>query len=251
LFLSNIDYFLFLKELTYNYYIRNCEYFIEFASHRKIFLRYNNPSSVNKGSLGTYVYDQLFKRFLLASNNNINSNYDFFNIERFEPYFNFYNNQAVAAKDFILDSMFKDYNIRFLYKLRTSNHFYFSINKFFYFNLIDLYNLKNKLESYKDVMAIDSVYEYRFANSSFKTMEEFMLAIFKTPLENYYYFNESYKNISYNIISNIFIKNQKDFFFKDFVNIYNNKFLKIYTFFLRSFCRLFKLRTYFFKFNYL
>jgi len=51
LFLSNIDYFIFLKDLTYNFYIRNCDYFFEFASQRKFFLKYNNPASINRGSL--------------------------------------------------------------------------------------------------------------------------------------------------------------------------------------------------------
>ncbi len=80
--------------------------------------------------------------------------------------------------NYIVDLFFKDFNIKLLCKLNKSNHFFFSINKFFDFNLIDFYNLKNKLESYKDVMAIKSVYEYRFANSSFKSMEEFILTIF-------------------------------------------------------------------------
>jgi hypothetical protein len=51
LFLSNIDYFFFIKNFTYNFYIRNCDYFFEFASQRKYFLNYNNPASINRGSL--------------------------------------------------------------------------------------------------------------------------------------------------------------------------------------------------------
>jgi hypothetical protein len=48
LFLSNIDYFLFLKGYTFNIYIRNYEYFFEFVSHKKFFIKYNNPASINK-----------------------------------------------------------------------------------------------------------------------------------------------------------------------------------------------------------
>jgi hypothetical protein len=48
LFLSNIDYFLFIKGYTFNIYIRNYEYFFEFVSHKKFFLKYNNPASINK-----------------------------------------------------------------------------------------------------------------------------------------------------------------------------------------------------------
>ena len=51
LFLSNIDYFIFLKGFTFNYYIRNCNYFFYFASQRKLFLKYNNPTCLNRGSL--------------------------------------------------------------------------------------------------------------------------------------------------------------------------------------------------------
>lgn len=100
-------------------------------------------------------------------------------------------------------------------------------------------------------MSINSVYEYRYANSSFKTMEEFMLTIFKTPLENYLYFNDLYKELSYNIVFNIFNNMEKEYFFKDFFNFYNNKSLKKYSFFLKYFSRLFKTRIYFLKFNYL
>jgi hypothetical protein len=51
LFLSNLDYFIFFKNFTYNFYIKNHQYFYTFSSQRKIFLRYNNPASVNRGSL--------------------------------------------------------------------------------------------------------------------------------------------------------------------------------------------------------
>jgi hypothetical protein len=51
LVLNNIDYFIFLKGLTFNFYIRNCNYFFEFISQRKLFLKYNNPTSLNKGSI--------------------------------------------------------------------------------------------------------------------------------------------------------------------------------------------------------
>ena len=65
-------------------------------------------------------------------------------------------------------------------------------------------------------MAVKSVYEYRFANSSFKTMEEFMLTIFKTPLENHIYFDELYKNFNYVILLNIFSQFEKKYFFWKF-----------------------------------
>jgi hypothetical protein len=100
-------------------------------------------------------------------------------------------------------------------------------------------------------MAIDSVYEYRFANSAFKTMEEFILTIFKSPLENLIFFNEFYKEGSYNIIHNIYKNIEKKYFFKDIYNYYNFKYLKHYFFIFRLFNRIFRTRIYFFKFNYL
>jgi len=150
-----------------------------------------------------------------------------------------------------MNYFFKDFNIKFLYKLKNSDRFFFSINKFFNFNLIDLYNYKNKVESYKDVMSIKSVYEYRFANSSFKTMEEFMFTIFKTPLENYIYFDDFYKNINYLILLNIFNKIEKIFFFEDFFNINNKVYYKFLYQFLRFFGKLIKIRIYFFQFGLL
>jgi len=138
-----------------------------------------------------------------------------------------------------------------LYKLKTSNYFFHSINKFFNFNLIDFFNFKNRLESYKDVMAIKSVYEYRFANSSFKVMDEFIVTIFKTPLENFIYFDDLYKNINNNIIINIFKTIGNNFFLKDMYNINNLKNFKNYLQFLKFFSRIFKLRIYFFKFEFL
>jgi hypothetical protein len=251
LFLSNIDYFLFLKDLTYNFYIRNCSYFFEFASQRKFFLKYNNPASTNKGSLAMFDYDKLYKKYLLFPPENLNNDFNLYNIERVEPFFNFYNKNYNKNIDYVSSLLLKDFNIRFLYKLNKSKQFFFSINKFFDFNLIDFYNLKNRLESYKDVMAIKSVYEYRFSNSSFKTMDEFMLTIFKTPLENYIYFDDLYKNLNYTIIFNILKNLEKKYFFQDFFNINNKKSLKKYSLFLLFFSRLFKSRIYFFKFYYL
>jgi len=133
--------------------------------------------------------------------------------------------------------------------LNNSNHFFNSINKFFDFNLLDFYNLKNRLGSYNEVMSIKSVYQYRYANSSFKTMDEFMLTIFKTPLENYLYFNEAYKTYSYFIIFNMFLDVEKRFFFIDLFNINNKKYIKNYSNFYRFFIRLFKIYTYIFEFN--
>jgi hypothetical protein len=138
-----------------------------------------------------------------------------------------------------------------LYKLKNSDNFFSSINKFFNFNLIDFYNLKNKIESYKNVMAVKSVYEYRFANSSFKTMSEFMLTIFKTSLENYIYFDELYKNFNYTILFNIFSQFEKNFFFESFFNVNEKIYLKFYLQFLRFFSKLFKIRIYFFHFGLL
>jgi len=140
---------------------------------------------------------------------------------RFEPFFSFYNKKYNKNLNPIIDLFSKNLNIKFLYKLNQSDKFFFSINKFFDFNLIDFYNYKNRLESYKDVMAIKSAYEYRFANSSFKTMDEFIITIFKTPLENFLYFDELYKNFNYTIIFNIFKNFEQNFFFKDFFNIKN------------------------------
>jgi hypothetical protein len=100
-------------------------------------------------------------------------------------------------------------------------------------------------------MAVKSVYEYRFANSSFKTIEEFMLTIFKTPLENYIYFDDLYKNFNYTILYNMFSQFEKNFFFENFFNVNEKKFLKFYLQFLRFFSRLFKIRIYFFHFGLL
>jgi hypothetical protein len=219
LFLSNIDYFIFIKDFTYNFYIRNCSYFFEFASQRKFFLKYNNPASVNKGSLNMFDYDKLYKKTLLFAPNNINNDFNLYNTTRVEPFFNFYQKKN---KNVIINLFLKNFNIKFLHKLNKSDHFYFSINKFFDFNLIDFYNLKNRLESYKDVMAIKSAYEYRFANSSFKTMDEFMLTIFRTSLENYLYFDELFKNFNYIIVFSIFKDFEKKYFLQDFFNINSN-----------------------------
>lgn len=132
--------------------------------------------------------------------------------------------------------------------MNNSKSFFFTINKFFNFNLIDFYNLKNKLESYKNVMAINSVYEYKYANSSFKTMQEFTLAIFKTPLENHMYFNELYKDFSYKIVFFIFNKIKNYFFLRDFYNICNINFFKFFFTFFKIFSKLFGINLYFFKF---
>ena len=252
LFLSNIDYFLFMKDFTYNYYIRNCNYFFEFISQRKLFLKYNNPASINRGSLAMRDYDKLYKKYLLtAPYSNINDDLDLFNMERDEPFFNFYYKNFNESLAYIKDLYLKDLNVNFLYKLRTSDHFFYSINKFFDFNLIEFYNLKNKLDSYKDVMAINSVYEYRFSNSSFKTMEEFMLTIFQTPLENYLYFDDLYRNFSYDIVFDVYNKISKNLFFKDIYHMNDNDNFKYYLNFLKIFSRLFKIRIYFFQFGHL
>jgi hypothetical protein len=183
--------------------------------------------------------------------NDMNRKLNLFDIKRFEPFFNYYYRRNNFDSQYMIDLLFKDFNIKFLYKLKYSDSFFFSINKFFFFNLMDFSNMKNTIESYKNVMATESVYEYRFANSAFKTMEEFILTIFKSPLENVIFFNEFYKENSYNIIHNIYKNIEKNYFFKDFYNYYNYNYFKHYIFFLKYFNRVFKLRIYFFKFNYL
>jgi len=109
LFLSNIDYFLFIKDFTYNYYIRNCSYFFEFASHRKYFLKYNNPASINKGNLNMYDYDKLYKKYLLFPPNNINNDFNLYNIIRIEPFFNFYKKKKDNNMNSILNLFFKNF----------------------------------------------------------------------------------------------------------------------------------------------
>jgi len=185
----------------------------------------------------------------LLNQTNINDNLNLFDLERVEPFFNYYYKKNKLNLDYVINLFSKDFNLKFLYKLNNSDHFFSSINKFFDFNLLDFYNLKNRFESYKDVMAINSVYEYRFANNSFKTMEEFILTIFKTPLENYIYFNELYKNYSYKIISSIFSTVEKNGFFNDLMN--NDKFLSNHYNLFNFYSRLFKMRTYVFKFHHL
>jgi hypothetical protein len=192
----------------------------------------------------------LFKKYLLLKNN-LSSDLNLFDIERVEPFFNFGNKKNQKMLDYLSNKFLKNFNFKFLYKLQHSDHFFYSINKFFDFNLIDFYNLKNRLDSYKDVMLIKSVYEYRFANSSFKNMDEFMVTIFKTPLENYIYFNELYKGFSYNIIYDIFLEFEKKFFFFNFYNNNNILYIKNYSNFFRFFNRLFKIYIYFFKFYHL
>lgn len=251
LFLSNIDYFLFIKGYTFNIYIRNYEYFFEFVSHKKYFLKYNNPASINKTLLTMWNYDKLYKKILFLMKNDMNRKLDLFDIKRFEPFFNYYYRRNNFDSSYMIDLFFKDFNVRFLYKLKYSDPFFFSINKFFFFNLMDFSNMKNILESYKNVMATESVYEYRFANSAFKTMEEFILTIFKSPLENVIFFNEFYKESSYNIIHNIYKNIEKKYFFKDFFNFNKKKYWKHYFLFFKYFNRIFKIRIYFFKFNYL
>jgi hypothetical protein len=97
-------------------------------------------------------------------------------------------------------------------------------------------------------MAIKSVYEYRFANSSFKTMDEFILTIFRTFLENSIYFDDLYKNFNHSIVLNIYKTIVNNYFLKDIYNInYNKNFIQ----FLKFLSRVFKLRIYFFKFKFL
>jgi hypothetical protein len=247
LFLSNIDYFIFIKGFTYNSYIRNYNYFYEMSSQRKLFLIYNNPTSTNKGSLTIWNYDKLYKKYMLFPPSNINNYFNLLKLKKDASFFNF-NKKEEKNETYLWSLFFKDFNIKFLHKINSSNYFYFSINKFFNFNLIDFYNYKNRLESYKDVMAIKSVYEYRFANSSFKTMDEFASTIFKTSLENFIYFDDLYKNFNYTIVLNIYKKIENKFFFKDFYNIYNKKNLKKNLQFLKFLSRLVKIRIYFFKF---
>jgi hypothetical protein len=184
---------------------------------------------------------------------NINDDFNFFNMNDVESFYSFYNKNKEDEEnnDYISNLLSKDFNIKFLYKLNKSKNLFFSINKFFDFNLIDFYNYRNRLESYKNVMAINSVYEYRFSNSSFKTIEEFILTIFKTPLDYLIYFDDLYKNLNYNIVSNIYKKVENNFFFKDIYNINSKRTYKYYLNFLRFFSRLFKMRVYFFKFDYL
>lgn len=252
LFISNIDYFIFLKFFTYNFYIRSCNYFFEFASHRKYFLIYhNNPASINKGSLATWDNDKLYKSLLILLPHNINKNFNFYNMKELDLFSSFFYRKYDKKIREIMQYFGDDFNIRFLHKLKNSSNYLFSINKFFNYNLIDFYNLKNKVESYKNVMAINSVYEYRFANSSFKTMEEFLITIFKTPLEYYRYFSDLYKNFSYNVIFNIFNKYKKYFFFEDLFNCDKISKLTFYLHFLRFFCRLFNVKIFFFKYNLL
>jgi hypothetical protein len=182
-------------------------------------------------------------------NNNINNNFNFINVDRIEPFYNYYYRRNKINLNYFIELFFKDFNVKFLYKINHSNDLFYSINKFFDFNLMNFNNFKNRFDSYKDVMAIKSVYQYRFANSSFKTMDEFMLTIFKTPLENYLYFNEAYKNYSYDIIFNIFIELEKIFFFKDLFNNNNNRYKKSYSNIYKYFNKLFKIYIYFLKFN--
>ena len=211
-----------------------------------------NAASLNKGVLSMWEFNQLFNRGLFfIKKTNINDILNLWDIDRFEPFFNFFNNKDQKNTRFILNSFFSDFNIKFLSKLRKVDQFHYSINKFFDFNLIDFYNKKNRYDCYKDVMKIESVYQYRFANSSFMTMDEFMIAIFKTPLENYIYFDKIYKNYSYHIIIEIYKKIDKNFFFFDLINITNIKRSENYSSFLKLFSRAFKINIFFFKFNFL
>jgi hypothetical protein len=177
---------------------------------------------------------------LLLYRNDINNNFTLFNIERIEPFFNFYNRRNNKYSNYVINFFLKDLNVKLLYKINFSKSLFFSINKFYNFNLIEFYNFKNRLDSYKNVMLIDSVYEYRFANSSFKTMDEFIVTIFKTPLENYLFFNDLYKQFSYNIVYKMIKGIEEFFFFQDFNNLNNQKYFKNLTIPFKYFNRLFK-----------
>lgn len=252
LFLSNIDYFFFLKNFTYNFYVRSLPYFFNFSSQRKLFITYMNAASLNKGVLSMWEFNQLFNRGLFfIKKTNINDILNLWDLDRFEPFFNFFNNKDKENTRFIFNSFFRDFNIKVLYKLKKVDQFYYSINKFFDFNLIDFYNRKNRYDCYKDVMKIESVYQYRFANSSFMTMDEFMISIFKTPLENYIYFDKIYKNYSFNILIEIYRKIERNFFFFDLINIDNISRVKNYSSFLKNFSRVFKIKIFTYKFNFL
>lgn len=252
LFLSNIDYFFFFKNFAYNFYIRNIPYFFFFSSQRQLFIRYMNATSYNKGSLSMWEFDYLFKRsFFFIKKNNMNHNLNLWNIERLDNFFNFFYKKDNFNNKHIINNYLNNFNIKFLKKIKESNKFFYSIDKFFYFNLLDFYNEKNRYEGYKDVMKIESVYQYRFANSSFRTMDEFMIAIFKTPMENYVYFDKVYRDCSYAVVFEIYKKMEKNFFWMDLFHINNIHYAQLFEKILKYSTRVFKIKIFFFKFNYL
>lgn len=217
-----------------------------FSSQRKLFLKYNNPTSFNKGSLALRGFDKLYKNSSLSLKKNFNKNFNLFSSKNIGLFFNcLYKN--VPKK--IFSAFFKDMNVKFLYKLNSSSSFLTVIGKFFDFNLMDFYNLKNKFDSYKHVMRIESVYAYKFANNAFKTIDEFVFTIFKTPYEVHWYFNIIYKEYSFNIVYNIFVKMEKFFFLFDLFNSNNGNYIRSYSNIYRFFNKL--SRIYMYTFNYL
>ena len=73
---------------------------------------------------------------LFLMQNDMNRKLNLFDIKRFEPFFNYYYRRNNFDSPYMIDLLFKDFNIRFLYKLRYSDPFFYSINKFFFFNSI-------------------------------------------------------------------------------------------------------------------
>jgi hypothetical protein len=241
-----MDYFLFYNNLTYNFYIRNYPYFFEFTSHRKYFIKYNNPTSTNKGQLHLWAYKKLLGKNSLSVESDIINKFNFTNIRRIEPFSGFFNRRDNNNSDFVSNLILKDFNIRLFLQLKNSKTLLNLMNKFFNFNLIEFSNLKYYIEGYSEVMAIKSVYEYRFSNSSFKNINDFMSSIFKTKVENILFFEENFKIFNYDIIFNIYKGIEKVFFFKDLFNC-NNLYYKFNSSSFKFFNKLFDIYIYVFE----
>lgn len=194
-------------------------------------------------------FDKFYKNSSLSLESNFNKSFNLFSVNHLGLFFNcFYKrNKEISRK--IFSFFFKNLNIQFLDKLNSSSYFFGVINKFFDFNLVDFYNLRNKLDSYKYVMRIESVYAYKFSNNAFKTIDEFILTIFKTPHEVYLYFNSIYKEYSFSVVYDMFIKIERFFFLSDLFNNGNSSYVRNYSNIYRFFNKL--SRIYIYAFNYL
>lgn len=75
-------------------------------------------------------YDKLYKQYLLFPPNNINDDLNLFNLKNLNHFFSFSYKKINKRIYYIITSFIKDFNIKFLYKLKNSDNFFFLLINF-------------------------------------------------------------------------------------------------------------------------
>ena len=75
-------------------------------------------------------YDKLYKQYLLFPPNNINDDLNLFNLKNLNHFFSFSYKKFNKRIYYIINSFIKDFNIKFLYKLKNSDNFFFLLINF-------------------------------------------------------------------------------------------------------------------------